>query len=496
MEEKKVTIKLKRHLWEDERADRRRQNRLITMIVALMLVAGSLGFLVGRMEAIGNVQGETISHKRTKLERMQNIMNHKWYFSSMIEEVDQKIMDKAYYGMTSFEEDKHTSYMSQEEVELFTSHIDMGFVGIGVQYSEDNGSFVVQKVFKDSPAEKAGVLAGDVFIKVDGVSLEGLTSEEISKMVKGMKGTVVSIEFLRQGNPIVIDITRDEVNNTAYGYMLDEDTGYLEIYSFGSETGKETGVYLKDLNQKGMKNLIIDLRDNGGGYLNTLVDVASHFLQEDTLVIKQVYSNGHVENGYTKGNRIVYADRIVILINHQTASAAEVLALSLKEQYPNTILVGEKSYGKGTVQTTEYFEDGSALKYTTSKWTSPNGIWVNDLGGIEPDVAVKLHDYFYLKVPNLEESSSYEVDSVSDYAKVAQYALDYLGYQVLRKDGYFDVYFKDTLNQYKLEHNLETDGILNRKTLDSIISSVRKNINSDKKNDAQLMKAMELIDGF
>lgn len=490
----KVRVKLERHMWADEIEAKRRKRKTLTLVVTSIVLSLVVGVFVGRQidRQITTVSSNPTENRMTKIDVISSIMSNNWYFASSIDDVETKILDQALYGMTSFDEDKHTTYMSSEEIESFTTSINMGFVGIGVQYTSLDGINVVEKIFKDSPAEKAGVLAGDIINKVDGIDIAGKTSTEIASMVKGEKGSEVVIEFLRQGEAVVLSIIRDEVNNTAFGYMLDEDTGYLEIYGFGNSTAEECKRYLEDMMNSNMKNLIIDLRDNGGGYLDALVDISSLFLEKNTVVMQQVFANGDVKESKTVGGNFVNVDDIVILINGNTASASEVLTMALLEKYPNTFTVGDVSYGKGTVQTTKYFSDGSAIKYTTSKWISPNGVWVNG-EGIKPDFEVKLHDILYMSYQAMEDNEVYTLDSVSTFNETTQEALDFLGYKISRFDGYFDQITIDALNKFKEDYDLEKDSMLDQKTFETLVSAIKKEWSYNDSKDLQLEKAKELL---
>ncbi len=491
-EEKKVQIQLEKHLWPDEVIEKRRKKRTRLLIVTLSLCVFTFGFLVGNdfSENTTIVNGNN-SIETSKFDTIQGIMSSQWFFKDELENGEEQLMDQALYGMANNEIDPHTTYMSRQDVEDFTTGIDMGFVGIGVQYNATDGLNVITRVFQNSPAQKAGVLPGDRIYSVDGELVEGMESDEIASKVKGLEGTVVQMGFLRNNEIITIDITRAPVNNTAYGEMLQDDIGYLQIYQFGSSTGNEAEEYLQLMTEQGMKKLIIDVRDDGGGYLAALVDIASLFLPEDTVAMQQVYSNGAIEFTKTKSGMFENIEEIVILVNEATASASEVLTLALKEERDDVTIVGTTTFGKGTVQVTHSFVDGSALKYTTSKWLSPSGVWVDETG-ITPDVEVFLHDVLYMGYDKIEDEVL-EIDSVSSYVEVVQNSLDFLGYDVKRLDGYFDQSTYDELVLFQKELNIEAVGVIDNETLSALTAEVTKVWSMDKSYDSQLQKAIEVI---
>ncbi len=495
-EEKKIRIQLEKHLWPDEIAAKKRKRRTALILVTMALGIFCLGLVIGLGNApqvsTAGLQADGGPSYSSKIDSVYNLLRNNWFFAAEDEEIDEHLIDRALYGMSSSEVDLHTSYMSREEVESFTSSIDMGFVGIGVQYSTADGLNLITRVFHNSPAEKAGVLPGDMIYAVDGVLASELTSDEIADRVKGKEGSTVVMQFLRDNEIIELSIQRGTVQNTAYGEMLDETVGYLQIYQFGSSTGEEVAGYLELMSEQGLQQLIIDLRDDGGGYLDALVSVASNFLPQGTVIMKQVYSDGTIEYSKAKKGMFENIHGIVILVNQDTASAAEVLTLALKEQREDVTILGTKTYGKGTVQVTHTFSDGSALKYTTSQWLSPNDAWVNG-NGIDPDIEVRLHEVLYRSYALMEEGESYGYDSVSSYVQLIQEALDFLGYSIDRTDGYFDQSTLKALTQFQQEFGLSNEGVLDGETLEAVLAQVTKKWALDDSCDTQLQKAIEVL---
>ena len=439
-------------------------------------------------------RASTISSTEDKIEEALNVMGNNWYFGKDIENLDERLLNQALTGITTNSEDPHTYYMTKEEVESFVQSINRNFVGIGVQFIATDGINMIQRVFKGSPAENAGVLAGDIIHAVDGTVVDNMSSTNIANLVKGEQGTTVHIDFIRDGETVSLDIVRDQISSTVYGEVKD-GIGYLEILQFGESTADEVKLYLEDFIEQNIQNLIIDLRNDGGGYLTALQSVGGLFLDSGSVALIEEYASGKSETLTVNGSKLWNDDgSIVILVNGNTASAAEAFTLAMKEQRSNVTIVGTTTYGKGTVQITDQFKDGSAIKYTTSKWLSSQGVWVNG-EGIEPDTTIELPDILNVSIVELSEDESYSYDSVSDKVSIAQKALDYLNYGVDRTDGYFSQATEEAIKTFQKDHSLEETGILNKTTYESLVSTVTLDWSTSDANDTQLKYAEELING-
>ncbi len=492
MEEKKIHVKLEKHLWPDEiRAKRKKNWQRGFLIVSLVLVF-TFGWVVG--QSFGTSTPVTGSSTLSRLEAVYEIMKNDWYFGKKITNNDQKLIDDAIAGMIAGGGDIHSSFMTKEELASFTGSIDMGFVGIGVQYYDSNGTYIIEKVFVDSPAAKAGVQAGDIIYKVDGTLMEGIGTEGLAAKVKGAVGTTVSIDFIRDGATVHLNIVRGAVQNSAYGYMLDTTTAYLEIYQFGSTTDQEVLKYLTTFKTAGATKIILDLRDNGGGYLSALESIGSMFVPAGQLLIQQEKRDGTIETSKSTGKVVINFSKIVVLVNQNTASAAEVLTAALREDI-GAIVVGTTTYGKGTVQVSRVFSDGSALKYTIAQWLSPKGNLIDGIG-IVPDNVIDVHKVLYTKFVKLADGITVKSDSVNEAVKDVQLALDFLGYKVDRTDGYFSTSTLVALKAYQSEHELSVTGEITNDLLSTLQSNVVKVWHQDHtEKDVQLKEAKAIVNG-
>lgn len=293
-------------------------------------------------------------------------------------------------GILSDLDDPYSEYLSKEEFKDLNEGLNGTYSGVGMSIRKQKGeSMEVISPFIGSPAFKAGIQIGDRITKVDNQDIRDKTATETSKMLKGKKGTSVTVEVVRKGlkKPLVITLVRDNIklDNVEYK-MLDKNIGYISLLQFGEGIAKEIDDAIKDLQSKGMKELIFDLRTNPGGSLKEAVDLASLFVKEDNIVSLK-YKNGN-ETVFKRTNKQIYTGPMVVLVNKGSASASEILTGTLKD-YNRAKIIGEKTYGKGVAQNILPFRSGDALKITIAKWYTPKGKNINKQG-IEPDITVKM----------------------------------------------------------------------------------------------------------
>jgi carboxyl-terminal processing protease len=254
-----------------------------------------------------------------------------------------------------------------------------------------NGSITVIAPIKDSPAMRAGIQPGDIVLKVDTLPTDGWSVEEAVSHIRGKKGTSVHLTLFRNGadNNIELDIIRDTIKVPAVDWkMLDNKVAYMQIYSFNANVDDEFAAAAQELTAAGATRLIIDVRNNPGGLLDSAVDLGGWLLQPDSLVVQERFGDGATDQMRAHGNAKLASLPTVVLINGGAASAAEILAGALHD-VRNIQLVGEKSFGKGSVQQVEDFYNGSSLKVTIAKWLTPNGVSISDTG-ISPTTEVKI----------------------------------------------------------------------------------------------------------
>lgn len=493
MSDNKKRIKLQRYQWPDEILAKKkaRRKRIINIIIVIVLIFAAIsgGYFLGTFTTSRLVSNG--SNNTSKLSLVLDMMKDQWYFADEVDNVEETLLDQALLGMTTFEVDPHTSYMTSQEIEDFFASIDNDFVGIGVRVRNYDTYLVVDSVFKNSPAEESGIVAGDIIFSVDGELVSDHEYEDVVNMIKGEANTKVSLGIMRDDERISIDVIRQQVNTTVDGQMLDENIAYVELSSFGELTCDQLITYLDEFEAQGANKLLLDLRNDGGGHLGSVVDIGGLFIDKDEVILEQEAADGTILQYVSEGKRHYDYDEIVVLVNESTASAAEVLTLALKQQVDNVTIVGTTTYGKGTIQTTVYLSDGSALKYTTSKWNAPDGTNINNVG-IVPDVIVEIPEIISSPYYDMEDGITIAYDSVNIITIQLQKALIYLGYNVDREDGYFDLSTEEALKAFENDNGLNVDGILDKNDNEKIFMAVSEKWALDE-SDVQKNAALDIL---
>lgn len=321
---------------------------------------------------------------------------------------------KLYYGaingMMQATGDPYTTFFDPSANKKFGEDISGNFEGIGAELGIKGGILTVVAPLQGTPAEKAGIRSGDKIIKIDGKAAGEMTIEDAVDHIRGKKGTNVVLTIFREGDSDTKDITVQRGVIVVKSVTLetkDNNLAYIKITRFGDDTTK----LFADLIQKAVAQkpygLIIDLRNNPGGYLESSIDVASKLLPKDSVVVIEESGNKTQKKMYARGGDIASGLETVILINEGSASASEILAGALKDNRTNVTLVGKKSFGKGSVQEFIEMPQGTAAKITVAHWLTPNGTQINEKG-INPDKEIGLtnDDYANNKDPQLDEAIS------------------------------------------------------------------------------------------
>lgn len=307
-----------------------------------------------------------------------------------------KLIDGAVEGMISSVGDTFTSYSDTDSTSSFDETINGSYEGIGCTVATlEDGTISVIDMFENSPSYKAGLKVGDIILKVDGESYEGKNSNDISNYIKnsGKSKIVLTVKRDNEEKDISINLSKVEIPHVS-GKVIEQDSkkiGYIKISLFASNSYKQFKNKLDELEKSNIDDLIIDVRDNSGGYLSSVTDICNLFLDKGKVIYQLEDSKGKVKKKDTTKEKRKYD--IVVLINGGSASASEILASAIKESYGGDI-VGTNSYGKGTVQQTKKLLDGSMIKYTTQKWLTPDGNSINEVG-VTPTKVVELNEEYF-----------------------------------------------------------------------------------------------------
>lgn len=286
--------------------------------------------------------------------------------------------------------DRWTVFLDPKEYKSLNEGLDGGnFTGIGVVIDIDQAtkSLLVVQTIENGPAQKAGLQPGDVVISVDGKSTKGLTTTQDSKIIRGKPGTVVRLVVQRPNEPalLTIDVKRDFIHTpSVLAKVLDGNVGYVQVLVFGLTTGQELTEALDRLDKSGVKGYVLDLRNNGGGYLNAAIDVASKFVADGPIV--SIDSRAKPLQTFDAADNAVAPRPLAVLVNGFTASASEIASGAIQDSGTG-VLIGTRTFGKGVVQTIYPLPDGSAIKITTARYLTPGGRDINSVG-IQPDIIV------------------------------------------------------------------------------------------------------------
>lgn len=409
-----------------------------------------------------------------------------------IGEVDsKKLIDGAIQGMLSTLEDPYTVYLDAEEYDQFDREVDAYFTGIGAEVSLEDGYVIVVAPIKGSPAEKAGIRARDLILSVNGESLSGLSLTEAVNKIRGPKGTQAKLQIRREGleNPIDLILVRDEIDlETVFSEMLDDGVGKIEIRQFSSHTVTSFREQLAELEEQGLQGLLIDVRNNPGGYLEGVAHILYSLIPKDEILLQTEARGGKREELRSQGPGRTYP--MAVLINEGSASASEILAAAVQQSAGGKVF-GVNSYGKGTIQSqfTSAYGDGSLLKLSVAKWLTPNGTWINEVG-VTPDRIVEQPDYYY--VAPISRERSWKMNDMGESVKNMQIMLNALGFETGRDDGYFSEGTAEALKKFQQKVNLEVTGELDTATIEQLeLDVIEMLLNPE--NDRQLQEAIQWL---
>ncbi|MGE6629727.1 S41 family peptidase [Bacillus sp. NPDC077027] len=455
----------------------KKQMKLILLILVTAALSSAITFVITKQGNVNVSGNETFGKLMAAYSKVKN----EYYEKTD----DDKLVDGAIQGMIASLDDPYSTYMDQEEAEGFNNTISSSFEGIGAQVEEKDGQIFIVAPIKGSPAEKAGLKAHDRILEVDGKSTKGMSVNKAVSLIRGKKGTDVKLHLSRDGvGNVDVTITRDTIPlETVYTKLTKDKIAEIQITSFAETTSKELDEAIRKMEDQGAKGYVIDLRDNPGGVMDEAIKMSNDFIDKGK-VIMQVEEKGK-RDVYKAENERKVKKPTVVIVNDGSASAAEIMAAALN-QSSDIQIVGEKTFGKGTVQNAQNYNDGSSVKLTIAKWLTPNGTWIHKKG-IEPQVKVSLPSY--AKLPYLDSKKVYQLNDSGDEVKAAQKMFKALGYD-LTANGQFDQSFKQTIESFQAKHDLKKDGILTGDTTSVLMTNIQKKL---KNNDTQLKKAIDVL---
>jgi carboxyl-terminal processing protease len=358
-------------------------------VLLIALVVGAIAFVGGTrsnelMAHFNSKQASPTALDFSSLNDIYQVLRSK--YDGTID--TQALIDGAKHGLVAATGDPYTTFFTDKEAQEFQDDLDGSFQGIGAELGKRNDQLVVISTLDDSPAKKVGLLANDVIVKVNGEDATGWSTDQAVSKIRGEKGTTVKLTVFRNNELKDFSITRDAITNPSVKSEITADhIGYLRISRFGdTDTVSLSRKAAESFKTAGVKGVILDLRGNGGGYINTAQAVASLWL-EDQVVVTERGTTG-VDTLRSDNNAPLKGIKTVVLVDGGSASASEIVAGALSDHGAAT-LVGEKTFGKGSAQTIEKIPSGGQLKVTVAKWYTPNGKNINK-EGIKPSIEIKL----------------------------------------------------------------------------------------------------------
>lgn len=371
--------------------------KLAILAVVSMIIGSVITIAIKDFDgAKVNTNKTEVSYSKTKKGFDSLYETYDTIMSEYYKDVDSdKLIEGAINGMLESLDDEHTMYFDKKSKEEFDSELSGNYYGIGAQIQLTSDETIkITKVFDDSPAKKAGLKEEDVFVSVDGTSVKGKSATEVANMLKSDSVKTSTIVVKRNDKELTFKVTKENITLfSVSSEMLDnngKNVGYLSVSIFGQKTYSQFKDALTKLEKQDMDSLIIDLRGNTGGYLSTVTNMLEEFIDKGNVIYQIQSSSGVKQYKTVKSSDKKY--KIVVLIDGGSASASEIMSAAMKEVYGAT-LVGQTTYGKGTVQTTKNLSNGSMIKYTIEKWLTPSGKNI-DKEGIKPDYEVELGDSY------------------------------------------------------------------------------------------------------
>lgn len=389
-------MKKKEEIMEDENIDTTKE--IVTIkkegfsypeMVIIMIIAILFGFLIGNVVSFTKKEttnSSVPSELKEFVDTYNDIVNN--YYDKVNKE---ELIDAGIKGMINYLDDPYATYFDGTSSTNFNQTLEGNYEGVGIEVTLDNKKVKITKVFADTPAKKAGIKVGDYITKVNGESVEGKSLSDVVSLIKNAKNKEVEITITRDNQEKAMKVTRTTVDMPYTSSKVYEENGkkigYLKIEMFSNNITKQVKKELESLKKKNIDKLVIDVRDNPGGYLTQVTEILSLFMTKKD-VIYQLQTKNNKEKVYGTSSKATYSYPVVVLINENSASASEILASAFKETY-NAEIVGVNSYGKGTVQKTGDLNNGDTIKYTVQKWLTPKGNWINEKG-VTPTKEVKL----------------------------------------------------------------------------------------------------------
>ena len=400
----------------------KKSNRFMPLIMAVCVI---IGIMIGSFYA-NHFSGNRLNIINSGSNRLSNLLH--LIDDQYVDKVNiDSLVDVAIPQILA-DLDPHSVYISAKDAQAVADDLKGSFSGVGIEFTIRKDTIHVQNVVKNGPAQRAGILAGDKIVSVDGKPFVGkiVTNEEAMRRLKGPKDTKVKLGVMRYGQKAVkyFTVTRGDIpqKSITATYMLDKNTGYIKVKSFGETTYPEMLIALAKLSQEGFTNLVIDLRDNTGGYMNSAIQMANEFLPKDKLIVYTIGRKSPRQDFPSDGHGSYQKIPLVVLINEGSASASEIFAGAMQDNDRATI-IGRRSFGKGLVQQQLSFPDGSMIRLTIARYYTPSGRCIQ-----KPFTAGDNKDYEEDLLTRYQHGEFFSQDSIKHHGPAYHTSIGRTGY--------------------------------------------------------------------
>ncbi|QCI86139.1 PDZ domain-containing protein [Vagococcus zengguangii] len=464
---------------------------ILTALLSAGVAIGGTYLVVEGNELFGSdINSSNSTHQQ--FAHVEDVFN--FIKQNYVGEIDETaLINGALSGMTDAIGDPYSNFLTGLSKDSIDETIEGEFEGIGATMSYANDvPFIVEPPIKGSPAEKEGLRVNDKILKVDDKDITGQTLTEVVSQIRGEKGTQVKLTIERDGKTFDVTLTRNVIPiESVYPEIASEnkEIGIIRVTTFNGNTSDDFFKAVAKMRKEGAKRFVIDLRDNPGGSLQEVSKMASAFLKEDQIIFQVEDGQGNREKveadkSFDNGNKIT--EPVVVLVNGNSASASEIFAAAIKENERGKVM-GDTTFGKGTMQTVQPLTEDTELKLTVNKWLTPKGNWINEKG-LEPTIEVKTPDYYSVMV--MDKSNSMQLGSSGDSVKSLNVMLQALGYEVDKDSDQFSEKTQVAVETFQASKKLTVDGIVNKETANQIEKNVYQFM---QENDQQLDEAIKQL---
>lgn len=452
---------------------------IATILITAVITVFAYIFINQKISGLSQTEQENLN----KIEYAYKTLNKDYYKKQDSDKLTKAAID----GMVKELKDPYSEYLTQEQTKSFNEGVSGDFVGIGAEMQKKNDQIMVTSPMKGSPAERAGIRPKDVITKVNGKSIKGKALDEVVKEVRGKENTEVTLTVQRGSEEKDVKIKREKIHVKSVEYQKKGDVGVITINKFQNDTSGELKDAVLKAHKDGLRKIVLDLRNNPGGLLDEAVKMSNIFIDKGKTVVKLEKGND-TESIKTSNDALKEAKDmdVSILVNEGSASASEVFTGALKD-YHKAKVYGSKTFGKGIVQTTREFDDGSLLKYTEMKWLTPDGHYIHGKG-IKPDVAINTPKYQSLNV--IPSSKTFKLGDDDKNVKTIKIGLSALGYNVDNESSKFDTALENQVKAFQQDNKLEVNGEFNKETNNKFTELLVEKAN---KHDDVLDKLLKLL---